>query len=96
MKELSVLNVFFWKYRFRFFTGILLVIATNYLAVLSPQITGYVVNLVQAKSICRRVHVFELIIAKIQCLYPPNRKTLLHLPALAWSSMAKDSALNKK
>lgn len=49
MKELSALNVFFWKYRFRFFTGILLVIATNYLAVLSPQITGYVVNLVQGK-----------------------------------------------
>ena len=49
MRELSALNVFFWKYRFRFFTGILLVIATNYLAVLSPQITGYVVNLVQAK-----------------------------------------------
>ena len=49
MKELSALNVFFWKYRFRFFTGIILVIATNYLAVLSPQITGYVVNLVQAK-----------------------------------------------
>ena len=49
MKELSSLNVFFWKYRFRFFTGILLVIATNYLAVLSPQITGYVVGLVQAK-----------------------------------------------
>ena len=49
MKELSALNVFFWKYRFRFFTGILLVIATNYLAVLAPQITGYVVSLVQAK-----------------------------------------------
>jgi ATP-binding cassette subfamily B multidrug efflux pump len=49
VKELSALNVFFWKYRFRFFSGILLVIATNYLAVLSPQITGYVVNLVQAK-----------------------------------------------
>ena len=49
MKELSALNVFFWRYRFRFFTGILLVIATNYLAVLSPQITGYVVGLVQAK-----------------------------------------------
>ena len=49
MKELSALNVFFWKYRFRFFTGIVLVIATNYLAVLSPQITGYVVGLVQAK-----------------------------------------------
>ena len=49
MKELSALNVFFWKYRFRFFTGILLVIATNYLAVLAPQIMGYVVGLVQAK-----------------------------------------------
>jgi ATP-binding cassette subfamily B protein len=49
VKELSALNVFFWKYRFRFFTGILLVIATNYLAVLTPQITGYVVSLVQAK-----------------------------------------------
>jgi ATP-binding cassette subfamily B protein len=49
LKELSALNVFFWKYRFRFFTGILLVIATNYLAVLTPQITGYVVSLVQAK-----------------------------------------------
>jgi ATP-binding cassette subfamily B multidrug efflux pump len=49
LKQLSALNVFFWKYRFRFFTGILLVIATNYLAVLTPQITGYVVSLVQAK-----------------------------------------------
>ena len=49
MKELFAVNVFFWKYRFRFFSGILLVIATNYLAVLSPQITGYIVNLVQEK-----------------------------------------------
>jgi len=49
VKELFAVNVFFWKYRFRFFSGILLVIATNYLAVLSPQITGYVVNIVQGK-----------------------------------------------
>jgi ATP-binding cassette subfamily B protein len=49
VKELSALNVFFWKNRVRFFMGILLVIATNYLAVLAPQITGYVVGLVQAK-----------------------------------------------
>lgn len=49
MRELASLNQFFWKYRFRFFVGILLVIATNYLAVLAPQITGYVVGLVQAK-----------------------------------------------
>ena len=49
MKELSALNVFFWKYRARFFIGIVFVVATNYLAVLAPQITGYVVGLVQAK-----------------------------------------------
>ncbi len=49
MRALAALNQFFWKYRFRFFIGILLVIATNYLAVLAPQITGYVVGLVQAK-----------------------------------------------
>ena len=49
MRELAALNQFFWKYRFRFFIGMLLVIATNYLAVLAPQITGYVVGLVQAK-----------------------------------------------
>jgi len=49
VRELASLNQFFWKYRFRFFIGILLVIATNYLAVLAPQITGYVVGLVQAK-----------------------------------------------
>jgi ATP-binding cassette subfamily B protein len=49
VRELAALNQFFWKYRFRFFIGMLLVIATNYLAVLAPQITGYVVGLVQAK-----------------------------------------------
>ena len=49
MKELAALNPFFWKYRFRFFAGIILVIATNYLAVLAPEITGYVVGLVQEK-----------------------------------------------
>jgi ATP-binding cassette subfamily B protein len=49
VRELAALNQFFWKYRFRFFIGMVLVIATNYLAVLAPQITGYVVGLVQAK-----------------------------------------------
>jgi ATP-binding cassette subfamily B protein len=49
VRELAALNQFFWKYRFRFFIGMGLVIATNYLAVLAPQITGYVVGLVQAK-----------------------------------------------
>ena len=46
MKQLSSLNKYFWKYRRRFFVGILFVILTNYFRILSPQITGYVVNTV--------------------------------------------------
>lgn len=49
MRDLMALNRYFWKYRNRFFIGIIFVIATNYLAVVAPQITGYVVNLVQSK-----------------------------------------------
>lgn len=47
MKHLSALNKYFWKYRYRFFIGILFVISSNYFAVVAPQITGFVVNLVQ-------------------------------------------------
>lgn len=46
MKQLSSLNKYFWKYRRRFFLGMLFVILTNYFRILSPQITGYVVNTV--------------------------------------------------
>ncbi|WP_235921029.1 ABC transporter ATP-binding protein [Foetidibacter luteolus] len=47
MKHLAALNKYFWKYRYRFFTGIFFVIASNYFAVLAPEITGYVINKVQ-------------------------------------------------
>lgn len=47
MKHLSALNKYFWKYRFRFFLGMLFVVLSNYFAVLAPQITGFVVNQVQ-------------------------------------------------
>ena len=47
MKHLYSLNKYFWKYRYRFFLGILFVLLSNYFAVLAPQITGYVVNSVQ-------------------------------------------------
>ena len=47
MKQLAAVNPFFWKYRNRFFIGIFFVIGANYLAVLAPQITGFVVNQVQ-------------------------------------------------
>lgn len=46
MKQLSSLNKYFWKYRKLFFLGILFVILTNYFRILSPQITGYVINTV--------------------------------------------------
>ena len=46
MKQLSSLNKYFWKYRWYFMLGILFVILTNYFRILSPQITGYVVNTV--------------------------------------------------
>jgi ATP-binding cassette, subfamily B, multidrug efflux pump len=47
LKHLSVLNKYFIKYRYRLFAGIFFIIASNYFAVLAPQITGYVVNKVQ-------------------------------------------------
>jgi ATP-binding cassette subfamily B protein len=47
LKHLGALNKYFWKYRYRFFIGIFFVIASNYFAVLAPQVTGFVVNEVQ-------------------------------------------------
>ncbi|MBL7760860.1 MAG: ABC transporter ATP-binding protein [Sediminibacterium sp.] len=47
MKHLAALNHYFWKYRKRFFIGMFFVVASNYFAVLAPQITGYVINQVQ-------------------------------------------------
>jgi ATP-binding cassette subfamily B multidrug efflux pump len=49
MKHLSALNRFFWNYRWRLMLGILFVILTNYFRILSPQLTGYVVNIVVNK-----------------------------------------------
>jgi len=49
LKHLSAVNKYFWKYRVRFIIGILFVIASNYFAVLAPQVTSYVVNQVQQR-----------------------------------------------
>lgn len=49
MKQLGALNKYFWKYRNRFFIGIFFVVASNYFAVLAPQVTGYVISQVQQK-----------------------------------------------
>ncbi len=47
MRYLKSLNKYFWKYRWRFLLGILFIIASNYFRILSPQVTGYVVNSVE-------------------------------------------------
>jgi ATP-binding cassette, subfamily B, multidrug efflux pump len=46
MKHLSSLNKYFWKYRWHFMLGFVFVVLTNYFRILSPQLTGYVVNTV--------------------------------------------------
>ena len=47
MKQLASLNKYLWKYRYRFFLGILFIILSNYFRILAPQLTGYVVDAVE-------------------------------------------------
>src|SRR5688572_6458797 len=47
MKQLKALNPYFWKYRYRLGLGILFIVVSNYFAVLAPQVTGYVFDVVQ-------------------------------------------------
>jgi ATP-binding cassette subfamily B protein len=49
MTQLSTLNKYFKKYKLHFLSGIVFVILTNYFRILSPQLTGYVVNSVVSK-----------------------------------------------
>jgi ATP-binding cassette subfamily B protein len=46
MKHLSSLNKYFWKYRWHFMLGVIFIVLTNYFRILSPQLTGFVVNTV--------------------------------------------------
>jgi ATP-binding cassette subfamily B protein len=48
MKQLSHLNKYFWTYRWRLILGILFIFISNYFAVLAPQVTGYIIDKVQA------------------------------------------------
>jgi ATP-binding cassette subfamily B protein len=47
MKQLKALNPYFWKYRYRLTLGIMFIVVSNYFAVLAPQVTGYVFDVVQ-------------------------------------------------
>lgn len=49
MKQLNALNKYFWKYRNRLSVGVIFVFLSNYLGVLSPQVTGFVIDFVQNK-----------------------------------------------
>ena len=47
MNHLKAVNKYFWKYRYRLIAGIFFICASNYFAVLTPEITGFVVNKIQ-------------------------------------------------
>lgn len=49
MKQLKALNKYFWKYKNRLGVGVLFVFLSNYFSVLSPQVTGFVIDFVQNK-----------------------------------------------
>jgi len=56
MKQLKVLNKYFWKYRVRLGIGALFIIISNYFAVLVPQVTRFIIDHVQ-KSIDATQHI---------------------------------------
>ena len=47
MRYLKAVNKYFWKYRWRFILGVIFIILSNYFRILTPQVTGYVVNTVE-------------------------------------------------
>jgi ATP-binding cassette subfamily B protein len=47
LKHLKALNKYFWKYRIRLGVGIVFVFLSNYFNVLSPQVTGFIIDYVQ-------------------------------------------------
>ncbi len=44
---LASLNKYLWKYKWHFFTGIIFIILSNYFKILAPQITKYVLNIIE-------------------------------------------------
>lgn len=48
MKQLAHINKYFWKYKWRLILGIFFIFISNYFAVLAPQVTGHIIDKVQA------------------------------------------------
>jgi ATP-binding cassette, subfamily B, multidrug efflux pump len=65
LRYLKSLNKYFWKYRWHLLLGILFIILSNYFRILSPQVTGYVVNLVKKELADSIAH---------------KKNTVVHLP----------------
>ncbi len=49
MKYLRAVNKYFWKYRWRLILGLIFIVLSNYFRILTPQVTGYVVNAVESE-----------------------------------------------
>jgi ATP-binding cassette subfamily B protein len=49
LKQLKALNKYFWKYRIRLGIGVVFVFFSNYFNVLTPQVTGFIIDHVQKK-----------------------------------------------
>ncbi len=47
VKHLKALRKYFWKYRLRLILGIFFIVLSNYFAILAPQITGYIFDIVK-------------------------------------------------
>jgi len=47
LKYLRAVNKYFWKYRWRLILGFIFIILSNYFRILTPQVTGFVVNAVE-------------------------------------------------
>ncbi len=80
MTQLSTLNKYFKKYKYSFFLGILFVILTNYFRILSPQLTGYVVNTVvtvlkQKNTVIDEAHLKNYDFIVVQIIEWFNHKT---------------------
>jgi ATP-binding cassette subfamily B protein len=53
LKYLRAVNKYFWKYKWRLLLGLLFVVLSNYFRILSPQVTGYVVNQVEKELVAQ-------------------------------------------
>src|SRR3954452_14475297 len=60
LKHLAALNKYFWKYRVRLSLGIAFVVLSNFFDILSPQLSGYIINMF-SKAIKQHQGIHEVI-----------------------------------